>query len=139
MNRSGLAARCLVETGRLDPRQMLVVYDDVDLPLGSLRMRARGGPAGQKGMASVIENLQTDTIARLRLGIQPMCGDISTGDLPDFVLSPFAEAERTLATSQIDRAADACEHWLRKGVSATMNAFNSTARSEEVGEMEEMK
>ena len=127
-----------METGRLDPRQILVVYDDVDLPLGSLRLRPRGGPAGQKGMASVIENLQTETIARLRLGIQPMCGDIPADDLPDFVLSPFDEAEKGLAKSQIDRAADACEHWLREGGSATMNTFNSTTRPEEVGEKEEM-
>lgn len=133
MNRSGLAARCLMETEHLDPRHILVVYDDVSLPIGSLRMRARGGPAGQKGMASVIENLQTDAIARLRLGIQPVGREVPAPDLVDFVLSPFAETEKSLAESQIARAADACEHWLREGVSSTMNAFNSTTRSEEEG------
>lgn len=135
MNRSGLAARCLMETERLEPRQILVVYDDVSLPIGSLRLRARGGPGGQKGMASVIENLQTDRIARLRLGILPAAGkQLPAGDLSDFVLAPFEDAEKCLAEIQIARAADACELWLREGVAATMNAFNSTLRSEEASE-----
>ena len=86
----------------------------------------------------MIENLRTDRIARLRLGIQPTDRDISAGDLVEFVLGPFEEAERSAAQRQIVRAADACEHWLREGVSATMNVFNSTAPSENTLEKEEV-
>ena len=129
MNRSGLAARCFLETERLGPENLLVVYDDIALPLGALRIRAQGGPGGQKGMASVIENIQTDEIARLRLGISPLLVDRPSGDLSDFVLSEFEDDERECADEQLLRGADACELWLENGVSAAMNQFNTPAPS----------
>jgi len=131
MNRSGLAARCLLETEGLGSESLLVVYDDVALPLGALRLRPRGGPGGQKGMASVIENLQTDAIARLRLGILPGGVDLADGELTEFVLAGFEGDEEGLAREQIQRAADACEAWLEGGLQIAMNEFNSTAPSPE--------
>lgn len=127
MNRSGFAARCLVETRRLRLDRLLVIYDDVSLPLGTVRLRPRGGPGGQKGMASVIEILSTDAIVRLRLGILPPDGLPEAADLSDFVLSPFGASEAEAAAAQVERAADACESWLREGSEATMNRFNAAA------------
>lgn len=128
MNRSGFAARCLVESRQIPLHRLLVIYDDIALPLGSVRLRSRGGPGGQKGMASVIELLSTDSIARLRLGILPEGGLPAPTDLAGFVLSPFDESEREPASAQVERAADACESWLREGSEATMNRFNYVVR-----------
>ena len=128
MNRSGFAARCLVETRRLPLDRLLVIYDDISLPLGTVRLRPRGGPGGQKGMASVIEILNTDAIVRLRLGILPSEGLPAAAHLSDFVLSPFSASEADAAAAQVEHAADACESWLREGSEATMNRFNSAVR-----------
>src|SRR5690349_22027627 len=69
MNRSGYAARCFVERLEIDPASVLVVYDEINLPLGKLRLRRSGSPAGHRGLESVIENLRTAEIPRLRLGV----------------------------------------------------------------------
>lgn len=130
MNRSGYSARCLRDRLEVDVQSMLVVYDDVALPLGALRLRGRGGPGGQKGMASVIENLHTDQIARLRLGIAPAAdGQELPEDLVDFVLGTFTDEERAAAQDQIENAADACEFWLENGTEATMNRYNRTVEA----------
>lgn len=127
MNRSGYSARCLRDRLGIESSSMLVVFDDVALPLGGLRMRAKGSPGGQKGMASIIENLHTESIPRLRLGIAPVGeGQELPSDLVDFVLEGFTETERQLAEDQIKDAADACEFWLANGTEATMNRYNGT-------------
>jgi PTH1 family peptidyl-tRNA hydrolase len=133
MNRSGYAARCLLEAKRLSVDRIMVIYDDISLPLGIIRCRPNGGPGGQKGMASVIENLRTDAVARLRLGILPAAGRDESEDLAAFVLSPFDADELAAAREQIQRAADACETWLSQGCEATMNQFNNAAVPTEVG------
>lgn len=126
MNRSGFAARCLVERHAIAPEAILVVYDEVNLPLGRLRLRRSGSPAGHRGIESILENLRTDQIARLRLGIadpeQPIAGDA----LVDFVLAPFAAAEEETLAPLLLRAADACEAWLADGIEAAMNRFNGS-------------
>jgi PTH1 family peptidyl-tRNA hydrolase len=125
MNRSGYAARCLIERHGLDPARMLVVFDDIYLPLGALRIRASGGAGGQKGMASVLECLRTQDIARLRLGIAPVAAEPATDlDRVEFVLARFSPGELAAASEQITRAADACETWLRAGAAEAMNRFN---------------
>jgi peptidyl-tRNA hydrolase, PTH1 family len=123
MNRSGYAARCLAERHALDPAAVLVVYDEVNLPLGKLRVRRAGSPAGHRGLESIIENLRTSEIPRLRLGVAPE-GGVSYADLADFVLAPFASEESEAVEEMIRRAADACEVWLREGVEAVMRGFN---------------
>ena len=123
MNRSGFSVRCLAERHDLEASDLLVVYDDVALPLARLRVRPRGGPGGHRGMESVIRNLQTDEIARLRLGILPEAA-IPDEELSEFVLAPFAESEREAAEAMCRRAADACEGWLRDGFEITMNRYN---------------
>jgi PTH1 family peptidyl-tRNA hydrolase len=124
MNRSGYAARCLVELYGLDPARMLVVFDDIALPLGALRLRTRGGPGGQKGMASVLECLRREEIARLRLGVAPLDGLPADLDRVEFVLGRFAAGEEEAAREQIARAADACEIWIERGPAEAMNRFN---------------
>jgi len=125
MNRSGWAARCLAERHTLDPSAVLVVYDEVNLPLGKLRLRRAGSPAGHRGLESVIENLRSAEVPRLRLGVAPEEGKPAGGEeLVEFVLSPFAAEERAAVSEMIGRAADACEAWLRDGVDAAMGRFN---------------
>lgn len=124
MNRSGYAARCLTERHGFEPREILVVYDELALPLGRIRLRPGGSPAGHRGMESVLENLRTDRVPRLRVGIAPE-GDPRTGeDVVDFVLSPFAGDETETLEEMISHAADACETWLERGMDAAMNEFN---------------
>lgn len=123
MNRSGWAARCLLETYGLDPAGVLVVYDEVALPLGKLRLRKSGSPGGHRGLESVIENLRTDQVPRLRLGIspeEPPRGE----DLVEFVLNPFPPDQREALEAMVARAADACEVWLKEGAEAAMAKFN---------------
>ena len=124
MNRSGWAARCLVEAHGLDPADVLVVYDEVVLPLGKLRMRKSGSPAGHRGMESVIENLRTDQVPRLRLGVSPEDGPPRGEDLVELVLGPFPAEQRETVDAMILRAADACETWVKDGADLAMSRFN---------------
>ncbi len=133
MNRSGFAARCLVELHGLDPAAVLVVYDEVNLPLGRLRLRRSGSPAGHRGIESILENLRSDQVARLRIGIGSPAGPAAAGTavsavtaegLVDHVLSPFPPAEEAALAPVVQRAADACEAWLRDGIDAAMSRFN---------------
>ena len=124
MNRSGYAARCFVESHGIEPSAVLVVYDEINLPLGKLRLRRAGSPAGHRGLESVIENLRTAEVPRLRLGVaqeEKVAGE----DLAGFVLAPFAADERETVDGMIRRAADACEAWAREGVDAAMGRFNA--------------
>jgi peptidyl-tRNA hydrolase, PTH1 family len=123
MNRSGHAVRCLVERHGYQPERILVVYDDIALPLGTLRLRSSGGPGGHRGVASVIGSLRTDSLPRLRLGIAPP-GVAPSGDLAELVLRGFDPEELPVVERQIERAARACEAWLERGVESAMAAFN---------------
>lgn len=123
MNRSGYAIRCLVERRGFRPEHILVLYDEVSLPLGRLRLRGKGGPGGHRGMESVIRSLHTDEIARLRLGISPEA-EMNEEQLSDFVLAPFAPDEVDAVGGMIESAADACESWLGSGLEAAMNRYN---------------
>jgi peptidyl-tRNA hydrolase, PTH1 family len=124
MNRSGYAARCLVERHAIAPGAVLAVYDEVALPLGRLRLRRAGGPAGHRGIESILENLRTDQVARLRIGIADPAAPVAAADLVDFVLAPFTAAEEEALAPVIPRAAEACEVWLREGIDAAMSRFN---------------
>lgn len=125
MNRSGYSTRCLRERFGFEAEDFLIVYDEVQLPLGNLRLRPKGSPAGHRGMESVLENLGTDTVARLRLGVAGPEGPPPGGDaLVRFVLEPFAEDEAAQVQAMIQRAADACETWIRDGVEPAMQQFN---------------
>jgi len=124
MNRSGYAARCLTERHEIAAASALVVYDDVELPLGRLRLRRGGGPGGHRGMESVIRNLRTEEVPRLRVGIRPEI-DTTPEDLVEFVLEPFRADEQLAVEALIERAADACQAWLELDIETAMNRFNA--------------
>lgn len=123
MNRSGHALRCFAERLGLNSSALLVVYDEVHLPLGKLRLRSGGSPAGHRGLESVLESLGSGEVPRLRLGVG--IDPLPVGpDLPDFVLAPFAPDEREAAQTMIEKAADACEAWVEHGITWAMSRFN---------------
>lgn len=131
MNRSGYSARCLSQRNGYAPENILVVYDEVHLPLGRLRLRGRGSPGGHRGMESIIENLRTTAVPRLRLGIAAEKAERKGGsasgmqaELADFVLAPFAAGEIETARSMVQRAADCVLSWVDRGVDVTMNEYN---------------
>jgi PTH1 family peptidyl-tRNA hydrolase len=120
MNRSGEAAGWLLEEFELSPEQMLVVVDDIDLPLAQLRIRPSGGPGTHNGLRDLCREIGTG-FPRLRVGVQ---GEELSGDLADYVTSPFSPDEVDLAKSAVSRAADAVQVALQNGVEAAMNAYN---------------
>ncbi len=123
MNESGRAVAALSRFHQWQPPQLLVVYDDVSLPLGRLRLRASGSAGGHNGMRSIIQHLGSDGFPRLRVGIGE--GRRSTGEgLTDHVLGDFTEAEEIDRSEAVDRAADAIETVLQRGWEAAMNEFN---------------
>lgn len=119
MNRSGAPLRAAVRSVNANPESdLLVVADDVDLPLGRIRIRREGSAGGHNGLRDIIEALGTEQFARLRVGIG------RNGETVDHVLSTFSRAEEELASAAIATAADAVERWLAEGVEAAMNTFN---------------
>lgn len=123
MNRSGYAVRCMVERHGFAPEDVLVVYDEIHLPLGRLRLRRNGSPAGHRGIESVLENLRTDAVPRLRLGVMPEA-PVPAADWADFVLERFEAGERDAVADLVTRAADVCEIWLAEGVERAMARCN---------------
>jgi PTH1 family peptidyl-tRNA hydrolase len=124
MNRSGYATRCLVERHDLAPPAVLVVLDDVALPLGKLRLRPSGSPGGHRGLESILESLQSDEVPRLRLGVREGEAAIAGEELAEYVLEPFSGEGRERVGEMVTRGADACESWLRDGIDRAMARFN---------------
>jgi PTH1 family peptidyl-tRNA hydrolase len=121
MNRSGEAVRALLHAYALTPQQMLIVYDDIALPLGTLRLRPRGSAGGHNGMRSIIDAIGTEEFPRLRIGIGAPPEGV---DPADYVLSPFEESEKPLMRQMLEIAADACEAWLIEPIERVMSRFN---------------
>lgn len=121
MNRSGQAVGRLARWHKIPPQRILVVYDELDLPLGRLRLRPEGGAGGHKGMRSIIEVLGSQAFPRLRVGIDRPPGQM---DPADYVLQPFSPEDREIVALVIDQAAAAIEAWLEEGIVAAMDRFN---------------
>jgi peptidyl-tRNA hydrolase, PTH1 family len=122
MNRSGTAVRALLERLGIEPGQCLVVYDDMDLPFGALRLRERGSPGTHNGIRSVVATLNTDAVPRLRIGIS----QASPGEATSHVLSEFAPDERQAVEDLVARATDAALAWAINGAAVAMNRYNKT-------------
>jgi PTH1 family peptidyl-tRNA hydrolase len=120
MNRSGAALAWLLERFELEPSAVLVVVDDLDLPLGRLRLRPSGGPGTHNGLRDLCDAVGTD-FPRLRVGVS---GDSAPVDLADWVTSVFEDHELEDAAAGIARAADAVEVVVTAGIQAAMNRFN---------------
>ncbi len=128
MNLSGQAVAGLVGFYKIDPADLLIVADDVALPLGRLRARREGSAGGHNGFKSVIEHLGTQAFARLRIGVGR--GD-ERRDLADHVLGRFQSDERDAVEAAVLRAADAAEAFVVDGIERVMNAFNAAADSQQ--------
>jgi PTH1 family peptidyl-tRNA hydrolase len=122
MNLSGRAIRQIVDFYKIDPKDLLIVCDDIALPLGKLRARARGSDGGQKGLRSIEEHLGTQEYSRLRIGIGSPGEHL---DAVDHVLSRFKPGERTAVDEAVAAGAQAVLLWVRQGIDAVMNRVNA--------------
>ena len=119
MNNSGTAVAALIRKFEISLSELCVVYDDIHLDIGVLRIRQKGSDGGQKGMKSIIHHLGTTAFPRLRIGIgEPI------GDLTDYVLTGFTEDEEIEIAHTIDHAVDAIETFVKNDILTAMNQFN---------------
>jgi PTH1 family peptidyl-tRNA hydrolase len=134
MNLSGIAVRDLLEKYELGPEDVLVLYDERDLPWGMIRIGERGSPGTHNGAKSVTNVLGTQSFARLRLGCGP---DHPVSDLAAYVLRPMKKAELETASEMIAEAADAVEVIQQQGIAAAMNRFNRRVPPAEAAEQQD--
>jgi PTH1 family peptidyl-tRNA hydrolase len=125
MNRSGEALAAVANFYKIAPAEILVVLDDLALELGRLRLRSEGGTGGHNGLESIIIQLGTEAIPRLRVGI----GAAPSEGAVDYVLGHFFDEERPIVEKAIARAADAAKCAIDKGVLSAMNLFNKNPES----------
>ena len=122
MNLTGLSVLELVKEYEIDPQKdLLVIYDELDLPLGTIRIRERGSSAGHRGMESVIGALGTEEVPRMRLGIAP---DHPVKDGSRYVLSQFRKSQLVALDEMLEKAAEAVGVIINDGMAAAMNKFN---------------
>lgn len=121
MNGSGEGLEQGCRSLQIEPRDVLVAYDDVDLPLGQIRIRSGGGAGGHRGLESVIAELATRQIPRLRIGVR---GETPWRDTAGYVLAPFEADEQAAIREAVERSADAVRMILRRGIGAAMNNYN---------------
>lgn len=128
VNLSGTAVSCLVRKHSIPTGNLLVIHDDLDLPLGKIRLRQGGGSGGHKGMASIISSLGSDDFPRIRMGIgRPEVRGLPSTDedvIVDYVLSNFTPAENEVIKASIATVADAIDCFLAQGMEAAMGKFN---------------
>ncbi|MEO6444830.1 MAG: aminoacyl-tRNA hydrolase [Gemmatimonadaceae bacterium] len=125
MNLSGVAVRPYMRRlGWSGLQNLLVVVDEVALPLGTFRFRANGSAGGHNGLKSIEATLGTRDYPRLRVGIAPIDDKRRVGDLADFVLDRFGQDERQVVLDLLPTLADGVEAWLKEGILAAMNGFN---------------
>ncbi len=139
MNNSGKAVKLLTKRHPLNANNLIVIHDDIDLPLGKIKIVKNRGAAGHKGVASIIENLGTKDFIRLRMGIQPKTGrpdpDAQRGrgsdqkrrriqNVESFVLKKFNKEEEEIVKEVIEKTVEAIETFLREGLEKAMSRYN---------------
>lgn len=122
MNLSGRSVHGAASFFKVDPREILVIVDDLSLPAGKIRLRAGGSDGGHNGLQSVRQALGTDKYPRLRIGIDPAPPEMAGRD---YVLGKFAPDQRSAVEDVLPRAADCCLTWADEGAETAMNRFNS--------------
>lgn len=134
MNLSGMSVLELVRKYEADPeKDLIVIYDELDLPLGMIRVRPRGSSAGHNGMQSIINALQTEEIARIRIGVAPPSDDPRKGGAR-YILSSFRKSQLVAVDEALDLAAQAVNVILSEGIATAMNRFNRKNKPEEPAE-----
>lgn len=126
MNKSGLAVKKILEGRDIKPEHVVVVYDDLDIPLGEIRIRKRGGPGTHKGMSSIIEEIGTQEFPRIRLGLGPLP---EGENAVNYVLSSFEKAERSRLEEGLRKAREALEMILSGEVERAMNTYNQRGKT----------
>ncbi|HEU5138515.1 MAG TPA: aminoacyl-tRNA hydrolase [Bacillales bacterium] len=122
MNVSGEAVGPLMNYYKAAVDELVVIYDDLDLPAGKIRLRQKGGTGGHNGMKSIVAHIGTKEFKRIRIGIgRP---EASGQDVIDYVLKPFSKREKPAVTESIERAAESCERWLHTPFLEVMNEYN---------------
>jgi peptidyl-tRNA hydrolase, PTH1 family len=121
MNLSGLAVARLLQNYQLEPCDLLVLVDELDLPLGMLRIRPRGSAGGHNGLKSIIGALETDDFIRLRMGVGP---DWQVEDYVSYLLRPFRSSDRPLVADMVEQATEAVRVIISEGLQKAMNRFN---------------
>jgi len=121
MNLSGQAVSGLVKFYKVSLEELIVIHDDIDLPLGTIRLRPSGGSAGQKGLASTMDYLGTNGFPRLRIGIGRPPGRMEAAD---YVLQNFAAGEQEILTEILERVSKAVQVFILDGIEAAMTQFN---------------
>ena len=123
MNLSGKAVVALIRFYKIEITNLIVVHDDVDLPFSTIRLRPGGGSAGQKGVASIIEQLGTQDFARLRMGIGRPPGQM---DAATYVLQTFSGTDKVLLSEFLERATEALDCYIKEGLESAMNRYNAS-------------
>ena len=126
MNLSGESARQALEYYREEPSHLIVIYDDIDLPTGMIRLRKKGSAGTHNGMRNVVYQIQSEDFPRIRIGI----GSGRRGDLVDYVIGAVAKDEKELLEDALKRAADAAACIVEKGIEKAMNEYNIRPKKE---------
>jgi PTH1 family peptidyl-tRNA hydrolase len=122
MNLSGESIKAVMDYYKIDPEDLVVIYDDLDLPVGKIRLRQKGGTGGHNGMKSAIAHIGTDNFNRIRVGIgRPKNGKQVT----DYVLGPFSPEEEDVMDEMVTKCVEALKQWFNKPFLQVMNEFNS--------------
>ena len=131
MNNSGIPVLDVKQFFKVESQQFLVVYDDIDLPLGTLRFRNGGGTGGHKGIESIIYQTQSENFNRLRIGIATE-DDMRPAER--YVLSPFRPGQKENVNEMIEKASEGIEYYLSHDIKETMNKFNKKIKKKGVNE-----
>ena len=126
MNKSGLTVKKIMEGRDIKPEHLVVVYDDLDIPLGEIRIRKRGGPGTHKGMSSIVQEIQTKEFPRIRVGLGPLPAN---EDAADYVLSSFDKVEEPRLEEGLKKAREALEMILSGEMERAMNTYNHTRKT----------
>ncbi len=124
MNQSGVSVRAILAAKGIPPERLVVVYDDLDIPLGEVRVRKTGSPGTHKGMISVVNEVRTREFPRIRIGIGPLPGGT---DAAEYVLAPFSRTERPLLERSLEEAEEALGLVLAGEMDKAMTRFNRRA------------
>jgi PTH1 family peptidyl-tRNA hydrolase len=127
MNRVGVSVAPLLRYYRVPLEQLLIIFDDLDLPLGALRIRPKGGSGGHRGMQSIIQHLDSEIFPRMRLGIGRPPGQM---DPSVYVLQSFSKDEQDVLDIILENAVDGIEVYIREGIEAAMTRFNTNGQVE---------